>query len=552
MNTHWEKKHDSKARLFWSVARPSLYVFSSMIWLMAHSFAGEMVDPLQMYRKLAPVTLRNPDLSKLAPGDQKAIPMIRDAANSIDEIYRQQVWAGNVELLERLKADRSKLGLARLDAFRVHQGPWSEIDGGRPFVNDVPAERPLGAGLYPESLSREQLQAKIDSLDKNSQAKAKSAFTVLRLDGEKLSSIPYSEAFRGPLQKSANLLKGAAAIADTFSLKKFLDLRAQALLSNDYAESENAWTANESPLEVTFGPYETYLDRIFNSKAAFEAIVGVRDFQETERLEKISKRRQEIENHLPIEASLRDPNVGPSNEIRIVNQLFSAGDANHGVRLAAYNLGKIVLLKNVQEAKFYAVLKPLGYKMLSRGGARTLNFETFFLSLMAHELAHSLGPLKMSKPRDRLRENYSMIEEAKADVTGIFLLQYLLSTGKVLGLTSNRKAGERSIYASYVMSCLRLSRAGEGNEHALAARFQLDTLFEKKAVQELSDGRWSIDFSKIPGVIELVVRDLMTLLARGDFAASEGIALRAKKPREEIARAIERSRDVPVDIRWIR
>ena len=243
-------------------------------------------------------------------------------------------------------------------------------------------------------------------------------------------------------QRAAGLLREAAALTDNASLKKFLTLRADAFLSNDYYASDIAWMDLNAPLDITIGPYETYNDELFGYKAGFEAYITIRDDTESDRLKIVASHLQEVENNLPIDPRYRNPKLGASAPIRVVNEVFAAGDGAHGVRTAAFNLpndervvhekgSARVMLKNVQEAKFASILTPIASRVLPKAAQGGLSFNYFFTHILAHELSHGIGPHQIqvagraTTPRKELKELYSAIEEAKADVTGLFMLEYL-------------------------------------------------------------------------------------------------------------------------------
>ena len=239
--------------------------------------------------------------------------------------------------------------------------------------------------------------------------------------------------------KLAKLLDEAAAATDNASLKKFLTLRAKAFLDNDYLPSDFAWMDLDSPVDITIGPYETYNDELFGYKAAFEAYVNIRDQTETQKLNFFAKHMQELEDNLPLDAQYRNPKVGALAPMVVVNQVYGAGDGNMGVQTAAYNLpnderiisargSKRVMLKNVQEAKFKSTLTPISKLVLTPEAQQDVDFDSFFTHILAHEITHGLGPHattidgKPSTPRQDLKEAYSTIEEAKADITGLCAL----------------------------------------------------------------------------------------------------------------------------------
>src|SRR6202041_863649 len=267
------------------------------------------------------------------------------------------------------------------------------------------------------------------SLSKPQREQAEGFFSVIRRDAAKhLTAVPYSEAYAADLRHAAALLREAAALTGNASLKKFLTLRADAFLSNDYYESDLAWMDLDAPLDITIGPYETYNDELFGYKAAFEAYVNLRDDEETAKLSGFTQHLQDIENNLPIDPQYRNPKLGAAAPIRGVDEILSAGDGAHGVQSAAYNLpnddrvvqqkgSKRVMLKNVQEAKFKSTLVPISKMVLTSAAQKDLSFELFFTHIVAHELCHGLGPHQIkvagrdTNPRMEVKEHYSALEE---------------------------------------------------------------------------------------------------------------------------------------------
>ena len=341
-----------------------------------------------MMARYAPVEIRT-DISGLSQGDRQALAKLIEAARLVDDIFLTQLWSGNQALYASLKKDATPLGKARLDYFWLNKGPWSDLDDYAAFVPGAPPRKLPGADFYPEDMRREEFEAWVKTLPEGVQRQAEGFFTVIGRNGARqLTITPYSEAYRVDLARAAKLLHQAAALTDNESLRRFLNLRAEAFLSNDYYASDVAWMDLDAPLDITIGPYETYNDEIFGYKAAYEAYVNLRDDRETDRLKSFASHLQEIEDHLPIEPRYRNPKLGASAPIRVVNEILAAGDGAHGVRTAAYNLpndervvhekgSKRVMLKNIQEAKFHTILEPIAAACSARRG--TGRFELRFV-----------------------------------------------------------------------------------------------------------------------------------------------------------------------------
>src|SRR5262249_20336001 len=248
-----------------------------------------------------------------------------------DAIFLRQVWAGNESVLLDLIRDQSPLGRARLHYFMINKGPWSDLDMNQPFIPGVPV-KPEEANFYPPGTTRAEIEAWIKTLTDAQRAAATGFFTTIRRSGKEFTIVPYSVEYQGELARAAQLLREAAMATTQPSLRNFLNKRADAFLTNDYYDSDVAWMDLDSSIEPTIGPYEVYEDEWFNYKAAFEAFITIRNDSETQKLARLSAELQDIENHLPIDPNYRNPKLGAAAPIRVVNVVFTAGDANHGVQ----------------------------------------------------------------------------------------------------------------------------------------------------------------------------------------------------------------------------
>jgi hypothetical protein len=508
--------------------------------------------------RLAPTDLKV-DLSGLPANEKASLAKQVAAARMMDAIFLRQVWAGNEALLLQLLADPTDLGRARLKNFLLHKGPWDRIEHNQPFMPGVPA-KPAAGNFYPADLGKEQVEKWIGGLKPGQQAQAKGFFHTVRhsADGKALL-VPYSVEYQGELIQAAQLLREAAKLTEQPSLRKFLDARAAAFLSNDYYASDVAWMQMDASLEPTIGPYEVYEDEWFNYKAAFEAFITVRDEQESAKLARFSAELQDIENHLPIDPKLRNPKLGSLAPIKVVNVIFTAGDANRGVQTAAYNLpnderitekmgSKRVMLKNVQEAKFDKVLLPIAEVALARADRKNVQFDPFFTFILMHELMHGLGPHnikvggKDTTVRQELKEISGAFEEAKADISGLWALQYLIDKGSL------DKKMEETIYDTYLAGVFRTLRFGIAEAHGKGMALQLNWLLDQGGVKVDRGGTFAIVPDKIKDAVTGLTREIMTIQARGDYAAAKALLDRLGVIRPEAASVIEKLKDVPVDI----
>ena len=523
----------------------------------APSRAATLPELQAMAQRFAPVAL-SADLSTLPPNERQALGKMVEAARLMDTLFLRQAWAGNEPLLYRLIADASPLGRARLHAFLLNKGPWDRLEHDRPFIAGVP-DKPAAANFYPAGSTKAEVEAWMKSLPPVERDKAIGFYTeVRRAPDGKLALVPYSVAFGNELAMAGRLLEEAAALTEQPSLRTFLTRRAAAFASNDYYDSDVAWMKLDATVEPTLGPYETYEDEWFGDKAAFEAFIAVRDDAESKKLQRFSGELQEIENHLPIDQKLRNPKLGALAPIRVVNEIFCAGDANRGVQTAAYNLPnderiaremgtKRVMLKNVQEAKFKTVLLPIARVALSPADRKNVAFEPFFTHILMHELMHGLGPHNIvvagraTTPRQELQESGSAIEEAKADVSGLFALQYLIDKGSI------DKSMERTLYVTYLAEIFRAIRFGVTEAHGKGMALQVNTLLDAGAVV-VRNGVFSVDAARFKQAVVTLTHDLMMLEANGDAAGARALLARMGVVRPEVQRVLNQLARVPVDI----
>lgn len=538
------------------------------VLLSSVAFAEESGAPLPLPKtaaelekqsaRFAPVEL-TVDTSKLPAHEVQALVKLIQAAKYMDSLYLRQVWAGNESLLLELLRDTTPMGKAKLRAFLINKGPWSRLDHNSPFIAGVPA-KPAEANYYPVGSTKADVEKWINALPADQKTAATGFFTTIRKGADgKFVFVPFAVEYQGELAEVAKLLREAAQLTQQPTLKAFLEKRADALFSNDYYASDVAWMELDSSVEPTIGPYEVYEDEWFNYKAAFEAFITVRDDDETQKLQKFSGELQEIENLLPIDPKLRNSKLGALSPIRVVNQIFSSGEANRGVQTAAFNLPndervakekgtKRTMLKNVQEAKFSKVLMPISKVALSPSDQKNVKFDAFFTHILMHELMHGLGPHnitvagKETTVRQALQEQSSAIEEAKADISGLFALQHLIDKGVI------DKSMEKTMYTTFLASCFRSIRFGITEAHGKGIALQLNTLLDAGAFKVAKDGTFSVDHAKIKDAVKALTAELMTLQASGDKAKATELLKTRVSIRPEVQKILEKLSRVPVDI----
>ena len=519
----------------------------------------------KMTARFAPADI-GADLSALPKNERDALSRLIDAARIMDALFLRQVWAGNDAMLQDLAARAAKpvgprasrSAASRLRYFLINKGPWDRLDHNRAFVPGAPA-KPDAANFYPAAATKAEVQAWLDGLSGAAKDAATGFFTTIRRGEKGFVAVPYSVEYQGELAQAANLLRQAAQLTNEPTLKKFLTARADAFLSNDYYASDVAWMELDATIEPTIGPYEVYEDEWFNAKAAFEAFITVRDEAESKKLQAFSDHLQELENNLPIDAKYRNPKRGAFAPIRVVNEIFAAGDGNRGVQTAAYNLPndervvkekgtKRVMLKNVQDAKFNMVLLPISKIALPAPDQAKISFEAFFTHILMHELMHGLGPHNISAGgrqttvRQELKETYSTIEEAKADVSGLWALAQLAADKSI------DPAIARTMYTTFLASAFRSIRFGLNEAHGRGIAIQLNYLLDAGAFRVNTDGTFAVDEAKIAGAVTALTREIMMLQAEGSYEKAKTLIEKLGVVRPQVQKLLDRLTAVPVDI----
>ncbi len=500
------------------------------------------------------------DLSKIKPEDRTVLVKLIEVSRIIDGIFLRQVWPENVSMLLDLSRDPSPEGRACLHYFLINKGPWSRLDKNEPFIAGAPP-KPENAGFYPGDVSKAELEKWIGSLPESERAQATGFFSVIRhASGQTgFTVVPYSLEYQGALLAAAKLLREAAASATEPTLKHFLTTRADAFLSNDYYASDVAWMQLSGAIEPTIGPYEVYEDGWFNYKAAFESFIGIRDPAESGKLQKFAGQLQDIENHLPIDERYRNPKLGSLAPIVVVNELFCSGDANHGVQTAAFNLpnderitrekgSKRVMLKNVQQSKFAKTLVPISRVVLSPADQKNVAFDAFFTQIVVHELMHGLGPHditvngRQTTVRHELKEAGSAFEEAKADISSLFAIQYMIDKGVL------PKELEKPLYTTYLVSAFRSIRFGLTEAHGIGQAMQLNYLVDAGAFTVHPDGTFAVNPDRIKQGVAGLTHEIMTIQAEGSYEKAKAMTDRLGVIRPPVRRLLDKLINIPVDI----
>ena len=508
-----------------------------------------------------PRTRLDYDRTLLSAEEQRTLALVIEAARRIDEIFLRQVDEANPALRETLAPvvrQQVPLALEALEYFDANYGPWDRLKANEPFVGSRP--KPKGAAFYPADMSAPEFESWIAAHPADRDA-FHGLFTVIRRKGEGLVAIPYSRYYAPSLAAAAAKLKEAAASTTNASLKKYLDSRAAAFLSDDYFASDVAWMDLDSPLEVTIGPYEVYEDALFNYKAAFEAFVMVRDREESERLSVYAGHLPEMERNLPIPEEHKNFNRKFESPIVVVQEVYTAGDARQGVQTSAFNLpndervreakgSKKVLAKNVMQAKFDQSGRLVAERTLEAGELRSVAFDPYFAHTLFHELSHGLGPGIITGPDGKkvesrllLKNLYSTIEECKADVVGMWNVVLAIDQKWITSFDEN------SLYATVAGLAFRSMRFGLDEAHGGGTAVQWNWFREKGGVVPGTGGRFRVRSPKMREAVRTLATELLEIEATGDYARAQRLLERYGRETPEIRATIGKLSDIPVDIR---
>lgn len=454
---------------------------------------------------------------------------------------------------------------------------------GLEYKASFPLPKPPGANFYPPDMDKMEFELWKSSLTEKQLEDATSFFTVIKRRSElsldcslsgrvvdatnhsvgsiyDLYSVPYSEEYNSYLTRAAELLHKAGDMASSPSLKRLLHSKADAFLSNNYYDSDIAWIELDSELDVTIGPYETYEDAIFGYKATFEAFIGIRDDQATAQVKLFGDNLQVLEQNLPMDNAYKSKDVIAA-PIRVIQLIYNSGDVK-GPQTVAFNLPNderivkdrgtsMVMLKNVSEAKFKNILQPIADVCIRKEQQELVDFGSFFTHTICHECCHGIGPHSITLPDGRrstvrleLQELHSALEEAKADIVGLWALKFLI--GKDL----LPKSLVKSMYVSFLAGCFRSVRFGLEEAHGKGQALQFNWLFEKEAFILNSDDTFSVDFDKIEGAVESLSTEILTIQARGDKEAASLLLQKYCTMTRPLKVALQKLENVqvPVDI----
>jgi len=496
------------------------------------------------------------DTSYLTPEEKQVVGKLIEASALMSEIYLRQRGAELPAMREEIAASGDE---AMLTMFDRNFGPWDEGAELHPFYGDT--AMPEGAGFYPADLTREAFDAYL-AANPDQRDDLMSPYTVVKREGEGYVAVPYSVEYKQWLEPAAALLQEASEITTNPSLKRFLSLRAQAFLSDDYFESEMAWMdLTGTPIEVAIGPYEVYTDRLYGTKTAFESFVTLRNPEESAALDRYVGYLRDMEQNLPIEDQYKNFARGFESPISVADQIQGGGDNVPGIQTIAFNLpndervreakgAKKVILANVLGAKFDMILRPIGNLVLASDQAALVSRRYMERFTLFHELAHSLGPGSITiagratTVDAELREQHTALEESKADVMGMYNLLYMMDRGEL------PVAEKEELFATYLAGIFRSVRFGIEEAHGKGSAVQYGYLLAHGAFAFDEDaGHYVIDPMKMESGLRALLAEELMLQALGDYAGTQAFFTRHAHLDEHANALIAQMNAIPVDIR---
>ena len=488
------------------------------------------------------------NLAVLSAKEREMLGLFIDAAAEMDGIFWQQTFPGDRASLEAATAGDPTV--SRYVA--LNYGPWDRLAGDAPFVPGY-GDKPKGANFYPVDMSK----AEFDAADLPGKA---SEYTLLRRDAAgKLVTVPYSVQYRESLGRAAAALERAAALAEDAGLARYLALRAQALMTDDFRASEIAWLDMKSNrLDFVVGPIETYDDQLYGYKAAYEGLVLVKDMEWSRRLARYAAMLPALQRGLPVPDAYKSEVPGTDSDLNAYDVVYYAGDANQGGKVIAVNLPndpevqlskgtRRLQLKNVMRAKFDKIMVPIADELIASSQRRHVTFDAFFANTMFHEVAHGLGIKNTVNGKgevgDALKELASGIEEGKADVLGLYMVTRLHEQGELSGALED-------YYVTFLAGIFRSVRFGSSDAHGEANMIRFNYFLERGAFSRDADGRYHVDMKKMRAAVDALSADLLQLQGNGDYEGVRKLVDVQGVIGPQLGADLERlrQREIPVDV----
>lgn len=494
----------------------------------------------------------------LTAQEREMVLKLVEAAQDLESIFWRQSDPKGLALYKQLASCTQPPARNVRHFLMINGSRYDLLKENKPFVGSDPFYP--GRALYPEGITREEIEAYVANHPEK-KAEIYSPFTVVKRQGDDLVGIPYHVEYKPFLEAAAAALRAAADLSPDKAFANFLRLRADALLTDDYYKSDLAWVDLEDPkFDIIFAPYETYLDDLLGVKTSYGAAVMVRNVTESKKLETYKKYVPDIQDALPIAAEDKPSKKGHSTPMEVMDTPYRTGDLRHGYQAVADNLPndprihqekgtKKIFFKNFMDARVNYVVLPIGKLLMREDQARLATMDGYLAVVLMHEISHGLGPnyARTSAGQRDIRESigpaYSGLEEAKADIVGLFGLNWLMDKG----MLPKERAPE--YYASHVAGIFRTVRFGVAEAHGRAEMMEFNYFSEQGAItRDPQSGRYAIDMGKMPGAIAALAKELLEIEATGDRKRAEDWFKKYDSMPSELKSALENIHDVPVDI----
>ncbi len=486
------------------------------------------------------------DTSVLTANEKQMIPLLIEAADIMNEIFWFESFGNKDSLLNTLQSDKEK------ELVLIHYGPWDRMNDNAPFIKGIGNKAP-GANFYPMDMTIEEFEKMNNPLKKD-------LYTIIRRDSlRNLIVIPYHQAFEKQVKRASELILEASKYADDAGLKKYLELRSQALLTDNYRTSDIAWMEMKTNVvDFVVGPIETYEDKLFGYKAAHEAYILVKDIEWSKKLLQYAALLPELQKGLPVEARYKKEMPGSSSDLAAYDVIYYAGDCNAGSKTIAINLpndevvqelkgSRRLQLKNAMKAKFDKILVPISQELIPEDQLKKVSFDAFFTNTMFHEIAHGLGISKTitgkGTVREALKDQYTTWEEGKADILGLYLEVKLKEMGKL-------DIDVESEYTTFMAGLFRSIRFGAASAHGKANLIRYNYFKEKGAFSVDSTGFYRIDYGKMKEAVISLSELILVIQGNGDYDRATRLSEQYGVMDEELKAALKKieQKDIPVDI----
>lgn len=486
------------------------------------------------------------DVSKLTENEQKMLPILIEAADIMNELFWYESYGDKDELLNSIEDEDTK------KFANINYGPWDRLAGNTSFVEGI-GDKPKGANFYPNDMTKEEFE-NADIADKSS------LYTFVRRDenGE-LYSIPYNKQFENQVAKASVLLIEASRLAEDEGLKTYLKLRAKALLDDNYQPSDLAWMdMKTNTLDIVIGPIETYEDQLFGNKAAHEGYVLIKDQEWSAKLARFANFLPELQKGIPVDDAYKTETPGTDSDLNAYDVVFYAGDCNSGSKTIAINLPndeevqlqkgtRRLQLKNAMRAKFDKILVPISEVLIDESQRKHITFDAFFANTMFHEVAHGLGIKNTingkGTVRTALKEHASALEEGKADVLGLYMVQQLHQKGEIEG-------DMKDYMTTFMASIFRSVRFGASSAHGKANMIRFNFFKEKGAFTRNDNGTYTVNYDNMILAMKDLSNVILTLQGNGDYDGVAKLVAESGVISKELESDLDRlsSASIPVDV----